>query len=70
MGESAEGGEPVNSERTKKNTRPAGSAAERARGDSHQAGGNPCWKFNMERGGGQVGIGQEVIAWHKRECSL
>ena len=30
MGESAEGGEPVNSERTKKNARPAGGTARRA----------------------------------------
>lgn len=36
--------------------RPAGSAAERARGDSHQAGGNPYGEHNTERGGGQVGI--------------
>ena len=55
MGESAEGGEGVNSERTKKNTRPAGGTARRAKQEKHQTSDNSYSQNTTNQSGGQAG---------------
>ena len=55
MGESAEGGEEVNGERTKKNTRPAGGTARRAKQEKHQTSDNSYSQNTTNQSGGQAG---------------